>query len=52
MIKIEFTKKAKEKPKPKEKEKMTTSKKIILASWVTAILLTAPFTSGKPKRRT
>lgn len=43
MIKIEFTKKA------KEKEKMTTSKKIILASWITAILLTAVAVVGSFK---
>lgn len=47
MIKIELTKKAKD--KPKEKEKMTTSKKIILASWVTAILLTAVAVVGSFK---
>ena len=49
MIKIEFTKMAKDKSKPKEKEKMTTSKKIILASWVTASLLTGVVVIGALK---
>lgn len=51
MIKIEFTKKAKDKlkSKPNEKEKMTTSKKIILASYVIVSILTAVVIVGSFK---